>query len=170
MRGVIAEFIKSITLYDYILFGSLFFLFIVLIIIGIIIRRRTIIAVLTIVFAFVQLIVGSTYGYTKLHAYIYKNEIEITTQKKLNFTQAIVIEGVLKNTSEKDFQSCKIEAKVCKKSKYKIKEFILGLKPVSKMFIIEENIPKAAQREFKMIVEPFTYPHDYNVTVKAKCK
>ena len=38
------------------------------------------------------------------------------------------------------------------------------------MSIVEENILKQETRGFKIIVEPFTYAKDYNITVGAKCK
>lgn len=170
MQGAITDFINSMIMYDYILFASLFIVFIIFVIIGIVIRKKTIIAVSLIVFAFFELFAGSTLGYSKMHEYLYKNEVEITNNKKLNFTQAVVVEGVLKNLSQRDFKSCDINVKVHKKSKYKIKEYILRLKPIAKMSIIEQDIKIGQERPFKMIIEPFTYKYDYNISAEAKCR
>ena len=50
------------------------------------------------------------------------------------------------------------------------KDFILKLKPFKKMSILEYDILKGDVREFKIIVEPFTYSKDYNVSIGASCK
>ncbi|TKI68746.1 DUF2393 domain-containing protein [Sulfurimonas crateris] len=170
MSGTISKFINELILYDYILFGALFLLFILFVTIGILLRKRGAIAILLILFAFTQLIVGSTYGYIKMHEYLFTNETAITSQKKLNFTQAIVLYGSVKNISQRDFSSCNITATVYKKSGNKIKDYILMLKPLNKMSIIEQGIVKDEKREFKMIIEPFTYGGDYNITLGANCR
>jgi len=38
------------------------------------------------------------------------------------------------------------------------------------MSIVEDNIAKGDTRAFKLIVEPFSYKKDYNITLKASCK
>ncbi|MDY0123072.1 DUF2393 family protein [Sulfurimonas sp.] len=170
MSGTISKFINELIVYDYILFATLFLLFILFVTIGILFRNRGAIAILLILFAFTQLIVGSTYGYIKMHEFLFTNETAITSQKKLNFTQAIVLYGSVKNIADKDFSSCNITATVYKKSGNKIKDYILMLKPLNKMSIIEQGIVKDEKREFKMIIEPFIYGGDYNITLGAKCR
>jgi hypothetical protein len=38
------------------------------------------------------------------------------------------------------------------------------------MSIIEDDIAKGQEREIKIIIEPFTYAYDYNLSVGADCK
>lgn len=170
MTGVITKFLNELIIYDYILFASLFLLFILFVTLGILLRNRVVVALFFILFAFFGLIVGSTYGYSKMHEYIFKNQTSIISQKKLNFTQAIVLYGAVKNISDRDFSSCRITATVYKNTGKKIKDYILRLKPLNKMSIIEDSIVKDEKREFKMIIEPFTYGGDYNITLGAKCR
>jgi hypothetical protein len=170
MTQRITDFINELIIYDYILFGTLLLLFILFIILGIFLRNRVALALFFIFFAFIELLAGSTYGYIKMHEYLFKNETSITSQKKLNFTQAIVVYGVVKNISDRDFSSCKITAKVHKVSENKMKEAILKLKPLNKMSIVEYDIAKGQHREVKIIVEPFTYGGDYNITLGADCR
>jgi hypothetical protein len=170
MKGIVTNFINNLIIYDYILFGVLFFIFILFIIIGIILRNRVGIALFLIFFAFIQLIVGSSYGYLKMHEYLFKNETSIISQKKLSFTQAIVLYGTIKNVSKKDFSSCKITAKVYKVSENKLKDYLLKFKPINKMSIIESDITLGQEREIKLIIEPFTYAYDYNISLGADCK
>lgn len=170
MTWKISKFINELIVYDYILFGTLFLLFILFVTLGILLRNRAAIAIFLILFAFTQLVVGSTYGYLKMHEYLFKNETSITSQKKLNFTQAIVLYGSVKNMSQRDFLSCKITATVYKNTGNRVKDYIFRLKPVNRMSIIEDDIVKDEEREFKMIIEPFTYGGDYNITLGAKCR
>ena len=166
----ISEFINNLIIYDYILFSTLFVLFILFIILGIILRDKTVLAIILILLAFSELIVGSTYGYGKMHEYLFKNETLIKSQKKLTFTQAVVVYGSVKNISKRDFQQCKVTARIFKKSKNKYKDYILKLKPIKKMSIIQSDIPKDQEREVKLIIEPFTYKGDYNITMEADCR
>jgi hypothetical protein len=170
MTGTITKFINELIVYDYILFGTLFLLFILFVTLGILFRNRGAFAILLILFAFAQLLIGSTYGYIKMHEHIFKNETSIVSQKKLNFTQAIVLYGLVKNISDRDFSSCQITATVYKNSGNNIKDYILRLKPINKMSILEQDIVIDEKREFKMIIEPFTYGGDYNITLGAKCR
>lgn len=165
----LSEFLKELIIYDYILFGSLLFIFILFIIIGILLRARTI-AIFFVFFAFLELIIGSTYGYMKMHDYLFKNEISLTNQKKLTFTQAVVVHGTLKNISKVDFKSCKITAQAYKIKENKLHERLLQFKPIAKMSIIESDIPIGQEREIKLIIEPFTYSGDYNISLGADCR
>lgn len=166
----INEFIKELIIYDYILFGSLLFLFLILILIGVIFRHKTILAIFLIIFAFFTLIVGSTFGYVEMHKYLFKNETTLISQKKLSFTQAIVVYGTLKNSSKRDFESCKITASAYRVSGNKLKDYIRKFKPIVKMSIIEEDVAIGQEREIKIIISPFVYGGDYNVSLGADCR
>lgn len=170
MESEITAFIDGLIMHDYILFGSAFVLFILFIILGLVLRKKIGLAVFLIIIAFSTLILAPTLGYTKLHAYLFKNTTTITKQKKLEFTEAIVINGTLVNESKYDFKSCKITANVHQVSKNEIKNYLLKFKTINKMSIVEEDILKGETINFKMIVEPFTYKRDYSITIGADCK
>lgn len=170
MTEDLTTFLNGLVSYDYILFGSVFALFLLLTILGIILRKKVIIAISLIFFAFSILIVGSTYGYTKMHQYLYKNSTTLVSQKQLTFTQAVVVYGIIKNSSKFDFKSCKITSTIYKISDNSIKNYLYKFKSIKKMSILELDILKGEEREFKIIVEPFTYKKDYNISLGANCK
>jgi len=170
MNSKITAFIDGLIIYDYILFGGAFVLFIIFIILGLVLRKKIGLAIFLILIAFSMLILTPTLGYAKMHEYLFKNTTTITKQKKLEFTEAIVINGNLVNESKYDFKSCKITANVHKVSKNEIKNYLLKFKTIQKMSIVEEDILKGETINFKMIVEPFTYKRDYNITIGANCK
>ena len=166
----VSEFIKNLIIYDYILFGSLLALFLLFIIFGIVFRHRLGVALFLIFFAFSLLLGGATFGYKAMHDYLFKNETTLLSQKKLSFTQAAVVYGTLKNVSKKDFKSCKVNATAYSVSGNMLKDYVRRLKPIANMSIVEENIAIDEEREIKIIIDPFTYSGDYNVTLGADCR
>ncbi|MFA5232972.1 MAG: DUF2393 family protein [Sulfurimonas sp.] len=167
---IVTEFIKELIIYDYILFGSLLLLFIIFIILGIFLRKKIILAILIIIFAFVTLFAGSFFGYIAMHKYLFKNETVLISQQRLNFTDAVVVYAKLKNISDKDFKSCKITATACKVSSNELKSYLFKFKPIAKMSILENDIKIGEERDLKLIIEPFTYKNDYNISLGADCK
>ncbi len=170
IKEKITAFINELVTYDYILFGSVFMLFILFIILAIILRKKTALSIFLLLLSFTLLILGPTLGYMKMHEFLYKNSCKLLSQKRLSFTPAIVVKGSITNESKFDFSSCKITATAYKSSKNIIKKYIYPLKPLKKMSILQENILKGETQEFKIIVEPFTYSKDYNISIKASCK
>jgi len=170
MKAKITAFLNELITYDYILFGSVFMLFILFIILGIVLRKKTALAILLILLSFTILLVGPTIGYVKMHEHLFKNTIKLTTEKKLTFTKAIVVKGTLSNESKYHFKECKITAKAHKQSKNELKNYLYSLKTLSKMSIIEQDIAVGQTRDFKIIIEPFTYSKNYNISLGAKCK
>ncbi len=170
LKTKITAFINELILYDYILFGSVFVLFILFIILGIVLRKKIGLAIFLILLAFIILALGPTLGYVKMHDFLFKNTTTLTYQKNLEFTQAIVLKGTLSNESKFNFTSCKITAKVHKASKNKYKNYLYKFKTIQKSSILEEDIAKGTKRNFKLFIEPFTYSKDYNLSLGAKCK
>ena len=170
MKHKISAFIEGLITYDYILFGTSFVLFFIFIILGIVLRKKLVLTILFIFLAFVILLLGSTLGYIKMHDTLFKNSTELISQKRLEFTQAVVVKGRLTNESSREFTECKITASAYKVTSNKYKNYLKKLKPFKKMSIIEEYIAVSETREFKIIVEPFTYSRDYNISLGADCK
>lgn len=170
MKSKIQAFLDSLIMYDYILFGASFVLFIFFIILGIVLRKKIFLAIFLILLAFATLIVIPTLGRTEMHKFLFSNTLSLISQKRLEFTDAIVVKATVENTSQFNFSSCNITANVHKVSKNALKNYLFSFKTIKKMSIVEYDIPKAQTRDFKIIVEPFTYTRDYNITLGAKCK
>jgi hypothetical protein len=170
MKEKFTAFMDGLITYDYILFATIFALFILLLIFAILLRKRLKSFLFVLLLSFITLFAGPTLGYKEMHKYLFKNSITLTSQKKLTFTPAIVIKASVKNESNFNFQRCKITATVHKASKNRLKNYIYQFKVLQKMSILEDNIVKDETRIFKMIVEPFNYKKDYNITLKASCK
>ncbi len=166
----IAAFIEDLIGYDYILFGGSFGVFLLCIILAIVVRKKVGLAVLLIFLGFGTLVLGPTLGYIKMHKYLFKNSLTLTSQKKLSFSEAVVVKGTLTNESKRDFQSCTITASAYKVTQNKYKDYLYKLKPFKKMSIVEYDIKEGKSIDFKLFIEPFTYTKDYNVSLGADCK
>jgi len=170
MKDKISTFINELILYDFILFGGLFCLFILFIVLAILLRNKLTLSIFLVLFAFLLLVLGSTVGYMQMHKFLYSNTTTLLSQKKLTFTKAIVVKGEIVNNSKFDFKSCKITASAYKVTGNQYKDFLFEFKPIRKGFVTEVDILKGQKREFKLFIEPFTYSKDYNVSVGGNCK
>lgn len=170
MKSKITAFINDLISYDYLLFGMVFTLFVLLIILGILLRKRLVIALFFILLAFAVLVVGPSYGYVKMHEILFKNSTQLLSEKKLQFSEAVVVYGSLTNESKKNFKSCKVTASAYALSTNKLKNFIKSLKPLKHTSIVIENIAVSQTRKFKIIVEPFRYSKKYKISLGADCK
>ena len=170
IKHKLTTFINELIMYDYILFGSVFSIFVLLVILGILLRKKTFISILLLLLAFSTIILAPTLGYVKMHEFLFKNETAFISQKKLSFTKAIVVHGSVKNMSNHSFSSCKIKVGIYKVSGNEIKDYLFKFNPFKKMSILEYDIKKDEVRNFKAILEPFTYSKDYNISIGASCK
>jgi hypothetical protein len=170
MKEKLLLFFHSLTTYDYIFYISVIVIFIVLILLTLLLRNKPTLALLLLLIAILEVSLGPTLGHKYFHNYLYKNSITLTKVKRLQFVQAVVIEGRLKNESKFDFKSCTVSAKIVKKTKNKYKNMILQFKPIKSKTITLENIPKNTDVAFKFLIEPFTYKKDFNVSVSGTCR
>jgi len=170
LKSKITAFVHNLISYDYMLFGAVFVLFLLFIIIAILLRKKIALSLFFLLLSFIILFVGPTIGYSELHKYLFKSEVTMLSQKRLSFTPAIVVRGSLKNVSKFDFQECRIHARVSKASKNKLRNFIYQFKTIKKMSMLKYNITKDQVINFKLIIEPFTYKKDYNISLQASCK
>lgn len=170
MKSGVSEFINGLIIQDYILFASSFILFILFIFLAILLRHKLALALLFVLLGFAIFVVGPTLGYTQMHNYLFSNRVTLTTQKKLSFTQAIVVKGVVSNESKRDFKSCRVLASAYRVTSNKYKNYLYRYKPIRKGSTVVESIAKGESRDFKIFIEPFTYQKDYNISLGADCK
>lgn len=109
-------------------------------------------------------------GYKYIHGSIYKTKISQLNIKRLEFSQALVIKGKITNLGKESFKKCKISSSAYKSTSNFVEEFIFPLKPFMKRSIIkEEQIDINDSINFKILLEPFTYSNEYNISVKVDC-
>ncbi len=165
-------YIKHFGLYDYLAFGWLIFTFLVLIILASLIAKRSAVAsLLLIIFALILLVVSPFFIKMKLGETIRPTTTEVNMVKKLTFSDSLIVEGTLYNTSQKDFTICLVQTSIFKQIDTQgLKAFINKLKPIANQSIfVKENLPKEGSLDFQSVFEDFRYNGDVNATLKAEC-
>jgi hypothetical protein len=170
MKEKILDFLHGLTNYDYILFTAIFVIFLLLLILTLILRKRMFFASIFLILSLATLFVGPFVGYIQLHDYLYKCNTKITEVKALEFTPALVVTGNITNESQRDFSACKININIFKVAHNQILDAIFPFNPFQSMQVIETNILKGETRDLKIIVEPFSYKQDYNVSLGVDCR
>ena len=170
MNPKVTAFIDELIIYDYVLFGSAFILFILFIVLTIVLRKKMVLAILFLIVAFSTLLILPTYGYIAMHAYLFKNSLSLTHEQRLLYSDALLLRGTLTNESRFDFKSCKITASVSRVTENKYKNYLLKFKPFIKSSISTPAIKQGQTYRFEFFVEPFTYKNDYNISLGAACK
>ncbi len=170
LKSTIQSFVATLHDYDYILFavsGGLFFLILLL---AIVLRKKVGLSLLLILVAFVIIISGPILGYNYIHSTIFKTHISDLSIKRLEFSEAVVIKGTLTNLGKQAYKKCTLSSKAYRGATNFIEEIVYPLQPFQKMSIVkEEDINVSDNINFKMILEPFTYSKEYNISVKASC-
>ncbi len=171
MRTQIIDFLHALNLYDYFLFGGIIFLFLFLMILAIFFRHKQTLALVLIILALITLLIAPIGGFIALHALLYKHTITLTTVKDLTFTEALLIQGDVNNTSKQTFKECTLYVGISK---------ISPIKPLNKLYpyipfrhqTITLTGPISPQRSqsFKLLIQPFHYAKPHSVTVIGQCR
>ncbi len=170
LKETLHAFIKTLHPYDYLFFGISGALFLLILLLAIVLRKKVGLSLLLVFISFIIIIAGPITGYQYIHSTIYKTEIKDLIIKKLEFSKALVIKGELTNRGKQDYTECTISAKAYQGADNLIEEWVYPLKPFQEMSIIDTDVLKVQEkRDFKMILEPFTYSKEYNISVKASC-
>lgn len=170
LKVTLNAFVLTLHTYDYILFSISGALFILLLALAIILRKKTTISLILVLISFIIIIGGPIFGYRYVHSTLYKNEISQLQIKRLEFSEAVVIKGTLTNLGKQSFKNCSITASAYKAANGFLQELIYPLKPFKKMSILkDEDLDIDQSYDFKMILEPFTYSNEYNISIKAEC-
>lgn len=170
MRARLDAFLDQLIIYDYLLFGAALLLFILFLILGVLLHRRPFLAASLVLTAFITLLAMPTVGYWQMHAFLFKNTTTIEQVKELEFSDALIVYGKVSNDSNRSFRDCTVTAEVYKVANNPVLDILYPLNPFKKSSLVTEAISSGESRPFRLIVEPFTYTRDYNVTIGARCR
>ena len=170
MTEQLTAFLDELILYDYLLLGGTVLLFILCLLLAVLLRKRLLLFFPMLLLALLVISAGPTVGYTKLHAIIFKNTVTLNEIKALEFTEALLIRGTLKNDSKRDFDTCEITSGVHKIAGNFLLDTIYPLNPFQKASILLEQIPSGQQVDFKLFIEPFSYSGEYNISIGSECR
>lgn len=170
LKANLQAFVSTLHDYDYIMFGAVGALFLLLLLLAIVLRKRTITSLVLVLFALIIVVSGPIAGYAYVHSAVYKTEISELQVKKLEFTEALVIKGKLQNLGKQAYHKCTVSANAYKGASNFFEEMVYPLKPFQKVSILlEEDLNITQSLDFKLVMEPFTYSDEYNISMKANC-
>lgn len=171
MKTQIIDFLHTLNIYDYLLFGGILFLFLFLMILSMLFRHKQTLPLVLILFALITLLIAPVGGYITLHSLLYKHTISLQTVKDLTFTDALLIQGDLNNTSNQTFKECSLYIGVSK---------ISPIEPLNKLYpylpfrhqtiTLTGPITPQSSQSFKLLIQPFHYTKRHSVTVRGQCR
>lgn len=171
MKAQILDFINHLLIYDYILFGGIILVFILILVLAIVIRHHLGWAIFLVLLGFGVLTVGPIAGYIALHQFLFKNTLTIERVKALEFTEALLIKGSLENSSKRSFQECTLVAGVYKATHNRYLDQAYAFFPFQRGHTsIDHPLKPGEKADYKFLIEPFRYSKDFNVTIKAECR
>ena len=169
-KNIILEFFNTLSSYDYIGFFLAFFLFFLFLILALLLRKRIKISVTLVLFGFAFLFAGPPLIHKFVKHTIFKNDANMTEVKQLFYSDTLLIKGTLNYQGIKDAKHCKIEASIHKIGTNMLKDFVYSLKTYRYGFdTIDKAFSHGDQVNFKIVIEPFNYKGDYNITMNSGC-
>ncbi len=171
MKLSILNYIHHFTMYDYVAYAWLTLTFFIAILLSILLAKRSIfMSILTLLFSLSILLAGPIVLKNILDNFLRPNQTNLTTYKKLTFTNVLIVDGEIINSSKKDFSLCLVNASVYKEGKNSLYKFLNKLKPFRKKSIsVEKQIKVDSAQEFKIVFYDFNFDGDINVTIKSEC-
>ncbi len=167
----ILTYIHNLGLYDYMAFAWLLITFFVLLILAvIIIRKSTKLSMFLILFSMILLFTGPFLIKYYLGKTIRAVKVDNIKFQKLNFSNTLIIDYNIKNKSKKPFKLCETKTTIYKKSPSKIRLFLNQLKPIAfRTILVKEPIAPNASISKRLVLDNFTTKYDINISVEAQC-
>lgn len=171
IRTYILNYIHHFSMYDYAAYAWLILIFFVTILLSILVAKKSpMFSILILMLSLSLLFIGPFMLKHYLDKYLRTSLSQTTLVKKLNYSDTLIVNGMVTNLSKKSFSICDVNVAVVKSSKSDIQKFINKLKPLLKQSIsIDKPIEVNATKEFRVVFDNYKYSKDINVSVKSEC-
>ena len=158
----------SFTKYDYMAIGWILFLALLLLILGALVKRKSV-AYFLLFMGLVMLFLGPPLIKTGLDLFIRPASVDIGKVKALRFSHTLVIEGNVTNRGKIDYSSCDLVVSIYRPAEG-WKAWRTLLDPI-KIGIERLDTPlgRGAAKPFRILVDHFNNGNDFNVSVRARC-
>ncbi len=160
--------ISALTIYDYLAFAVVALVFLVMIFMGIAIKK---IAPLTILLGFFAVLPSPLYVPYALDELVYKTKVDINESKKLQFSDTAIISGSYTNLSNLEYKECKIYARLCKKGANPVKQAANCLKPLKHQIkTLTEHLAPNDSANYMLIIDEFTSKSAFVPELYVRCR
>jgi len=158
-----------LTIYDYLGLALLFLLFLLCILLAIFAKNKAGLALFFALIAFSLLIAGPFGIKIAFDSIIRANTIEINSIQKLNFSDALVIDGTVTNRGKVDFSKCDIKVFITKEHSNNYLQMLYNLKPIMTHKHTVEEIKILESVSFNIVIDNFKLENGFIVTAKGEC-
>jgi len=172
LKESVLNYIHHLTVYEYIAFGWVLFLFTTLLILSVMIaNKKPFFSLLLILFNFTLLSLSPILIKIFMEKTVKRAEVRILKQEYLRFGKSVIVEGTVTNKGKIDFRECEIKGKIVKIGSNSLKNLLYLLKPLKrKKIFLKKKLQKGKSLEFRLVFNDFKRSKkDYNVTVDAEC-
>lgn len=170
LRTLLVDFTKSLTNYDYIGFILALVLFVLFLVLALILRRRVKLALFLSMLSFLSLFSLPVAMHLLVKKTLFKNEAKIELVKKLHYSDTLLIKGTLFYKGSYEAKHCKVEVAVHKKDQGFFKDLAYAIKPYKKgKWELDKAFSKGDTVSFKVVIEPYLYQGDYNLSLSSEC-
>ncbi len=166
----IREFFHNFLIYHYLFFGFLFLFSILLLLLGIVFRKKSTLSFLFYFTSFTSLFFAPFVGAFYLEEYLRGAALQNVKVSRLVYTQAIVVTAKLHNKGRTPLNTTHLLFSIVKKDNNSIREFINVLRPEKTEKITMQNsvapgesIDVRAVLDISQIKEPNTYTIYYKL-------
>lgn len=160
----VKDFFHNFLIYHYLFFGILFFVAILTLILGVILRRKHLFAAFFYTISFLSLFIAPFVGSYYLEEYTRGSSLENIKVSRLVYTKAIVVSAELKNNGKTAIRETHLLFSMVKKNNNSILEFINIYKPVKiqKIYLKYPLTPNET-RDIRVVLDVST------IAVPASC-
>lgn len=170
LKAAILDFFNTLSIYDYVGFFLTLFLFFLFMILALLLRRRTILAMSLVILSFVFFFGGPVMAHLLVKNSVFKSYAEITEVKQLYYSDTLILRGMLHYQGKKNANHCEVDVALHKKGPNIVKDFVYSLKAYRKgSKRIDKVFEPGESMDFKIVIEPFNYKGDYNISVASGC-
>lgn len=165
-------YLQNLGIYDYMGLVWFGFTFLALIVLAVFLAKHSsALSLLLIIFALIFFAVTPFILKYKLNATLRPLSIEVHTVKKLTFSDSMIIEATLVNTSKKDFSLCLFQTHLFKKNNLVgIRKYLTTLKPLEiQSILVKQPLLAGESFEYKTLFDDFLYTGDVEATLNVEC-
>ena len=169
-RHIITTFLKTLSFYDYIGFFLSLFIFILFIVLALMLRKHTKRSLFLLFLGFTTLFAGPVMIHKVIKNTLFLSEVTLSEMKQLHYSDTLLIKGKIDYKGKKEANHCEIKANIYKQGANVVKDFVYKLKAYrSGKQKIDKLFSQGDSENFKIVIEPFRYQGDYNMTLESGC-
>jgi len=171
LKTSIITYLSHFGMYDYVGYAWLVLVFFTSLILTIFLTKKSTFLSIFMLFTSLALLFAGPFVLKHyLDKFLRAHSTKTTSVKRLNFTNALIVNGEITNTSKHSFSTCSVDISILKNSTNHIKNILNRLKPIREMTIsIDKPIGIGETKEFRVVFDRYTYKQDVNVSVNSSC-